>query len=416
MDYQREPESVTDQPASGDAGLPPLGSPTPESPTLQSSPSQSSPSQPPPSAPFQELTFDTPPEGAPDARGIAAPSIEAAGSARVVVVPWARPLQHPGLVRAPADGQPADDHFPYPRMPFIPQRRPDGTFAADLVVPAGGTFPADPGGPMSGIAVGPASPVEDPDPMLLRRMGRWAALADAGILVAAALLTEIALGIAFAVLNGAPLDADGELDMAAMKPWMLPMVTVRAGLLTLLILLLCRVRGQRVAAVGMTVRRLALNVVLGVGVCGVVYGFLLAFVMVVMLLVPELREQMEANQGKLHDMLPELSLAGFLWLAILIGFYEELIFRGFLMPRLRRCFGSWIPAVLVSTVVFTALHAFDQVAAALPLIAMLSLAFSLVTIWRRSIVPAIVAHALFDFSQFALMYWAMQHGPGGGTV
>ncbi len=246
--------------------------------------------------------------------------------------------------------------------------------------------------------------------MLLKRTGRWAALADAGILVAAALMMEIALWIGMAVLDGAPLDADGELDMAALKPWLLPMLTVRAGLLTLLILLLCRVRGQRVAAVGMTVRRLALNGLLGIGVCGVVYGFLLAFVVIVMLCVPELQEQMEANQGKLHDMLPDLSLAGFLWLAILVGFYEELVFRGFLMPRLRRCFGSWIPAVLVSTAVFTALHAFEQVAVALPVIAMLSLAFSLVTIWRRSIVPAIVAHALFDFSQFAMLYMAMQSG------
>lgn len=246
--------------------------------------------------------------------------------------------------------------------------------------------------------------------MLLKPMGRWAALADAGMLVAAALLLEIAMGIGMAVVNGAPLNADGELDMAALKPWMLPMLTVRAGLLTLLILLLCRIRGQRVAAVGMTVRRLALNGLLGIGVCGVVYVFLLALALTVMFFVPELQKEMEANQGKLHEMLPDLNIAGFLWLAILVGFYEELIFRGFLMPRLRRCFGSWIPAVLVSTAVFTALHAFEQVAVALPLIAILSLAFSLVTIWRRSLVPAIVGHALFDFSQFVMIYMAMRSG------
>lgn len=365
MDYPREPDDTTEQPAPGDA---------------------------------ESRSLAPQPVGEPPAR--------------VVIVPWARPLSLPGFAPLGADGLPHEpgvahagvdvlqhqSGFPPSAASFEIQPRPDGAFAG------GSAWPIEAPVPWT------ASPADDHDPMLLKRTGRWAALADAGILVAAALMMEIALWIGMAVLDGAPLDADGELDMAALKPWLLPMLTVRAGLLTLLILLLCRVRGQRVAAVGMTVRRLALNGLLGIGVCGVVYGFLLAFVVIVMLCVPELQEQMEANQGKLHDMLPDLSLAGFLWLAILVGFYEELVFRGFLMPRLRRCFGSWIPAVLVSTAVFTALHAFEQVAVALPVIAMLSLAFSLVTIWRRSIVPAIVAHALFDFSQFAMLYMAMQSG------
>ena len=46
---------------------------------------------------------------------------------------------------------------------------------------------------------------------------------------------------------------------------------------------------------------------------------------------------------------------------------------------------------MLNTAIFTALHAPDQTVAALGPITILSLVFSVVTVWRRSIVPAIVA-------------------------
>jgi len=96
--------------------------------------------------------------------------------------------------------------------------------------------------------------------------------------------------------------------------------------------------------------------------------------------------------------------AEFVPLTAMIGIYEELVFRGFLMTRLRRGTGSWAVAVALSTVIFTSLHAFDQTHSALVVVAILSLVFSLATIWRRSIIPAIIAHALFDLSQLLLLY------------
>jgi membrane protease YdiL (CAAX protease family) len=110
--------------------------------------------------------------------------------------------------------------------------------------------------------------------------------------------------------------------------------------------------------------------------------------------------QMQENAKRLTGIVPRLSLWGFFGVAVVIGVYEELVFRGFLMTRLRRATRSWTAAVLISTAVFTALHALDQTPVALIWIAMLSLIFSVVTIWRRSIAPAIVAHILFNFTQF----------------
>ena len=56
--------------------------------------------------------------------------------------------------------------------------------------------------------------------------------------------------------------------------------------------------------------------------------------------------------------------------------------------------------------IFTVLHAGDQELAALGPITILALVFSVMTIWRKSIVPAIVAHFLFDWSQFLFLYYS----------
>ena len=75
------------------------------------------------------------------------------------------------------------------------------------------------------------------------------------------------------------------------------------------------------------------------------------------------------------------------------------------MTRLRRGLGSWTAAVVLSTTVFTLLHAVDQTPAALMPVAILSVVFSITTIWRRSLVPAIIAHWLFNLANLIGLYY-----------
>jgi membrane protease YdiL (CAAX protease family) len=114
---------------------------------------------------------------------------------------------------------------------------------------------------------------------------------------------------------------------------------------------------------------------------------------------------MEENKTILTNFLPRAHALEFVGAMATVGVWEELFFRGFLMTRLRRATGGWIAGVLLSSGVFVALHALTQAPAALIMIAILSLIFSLVTIWRRSLVPAIVAHTLFDLTQVAGLYY-----------
>ena len=83
-----------------------------------------------------------------------------------------------------------------------------------------------------------------------------------------------------------------------------------------------------------------------------------------------------------------------LMVSLSAGVVEELFFRGFLMPRVG--FG-------LSNVLFILGHMSYEQPFMLLGVALLSIAFSLLTLWRGNIWPAIAAHFLFDAIQLLLI-------------
>jgi membrane protease YdiL (CAAX protease family) len=114
------------------------------------------------------------------------------------------------------------------------------------------------------------------------------------------------------------------------------------------------------------------------------------------------------SQGSDNPVLPQIALiAGsgntlavfliFFNVAVLAPFCEEIIFRGFLYSSLRTRIGIF-PAILASSLIFAGIH-FDR-GGALMLLALgpvLALAFER----TRSLVPAMVAHGLWNAGSFA---------------
>ncbi len=244
---------------------------------------------------------------------------------------------------------------------------------------------------------GEATP--DPDPMLLRSQSRLAAMADCGGVLLIFLMFEIGVTALIAMTKGVSVFE----DPSQLKPLLLPMMAARAGFYAAGTALLLWLRRQRPACVGVTSQGLALNTLIGFAGAGAMLGVAVVFDLVSFVLFPEQRDRLDDNADRLKAFVPNLSIGGFALLALFVSVNEELLFRGLLMPRLRRFLGSWWAAVAASTGVFTGLHLFDQEWFVLPMIAVLSVVMSLLTIWRRSLVPAIVVHAGFNFSQFMLL-------------
>lgn len=244
---------------------------------------------------------------------------------------------------------------------------------------------------------------ENRDELLLVTSSRAAAWADVGIMALALVALEVlALGL-IKVLIDAP-DPLEQKAAAFQRQLLIPILTIRAIAVITMIAVVLRRRGQSLRSVGLDPSRLGIDFLLGAAMMGAAYALIGVWQILLWLFWPGLSKQMVQNTRILMDLIPRLHPLGFVALALMIGVYEELLFRGFLMPRLRRATGSWTLAVILSTVLFTALHAGDQTPAVLVPITILSLVFSVITIRRRSIVPAIFGHFLFDLSQFLGLY------------
>lgn len=203
-----------------------------------------------------------------------------------------------------------------------------------------------------------------------------------------------------------PMEPGTESFATMKQSWLFPVLGLRAVAVVMILATLLRVRGQSWATLGWTRERLGADLTLGLAALAAAYVLIFAWALLSMSLWPGLMDQMNENAHHLMTLLPDWPFSLYVLVAALIGFYEELLFRGFLMTRLRRVTGSWVLAVVLSTLVFTGLHAGDQKAAAMVPITILSLVFSVFTVWRGSVFPAMVGHFLFDLSQFiGLKFW-----------
>jgi membrane protease YdiL (CAAX protease family) len=231
----------------------------------------------------------------------------------------------------------------------------------------------------------------------------WADIARVIFLVAALDVLASFLLQATVVPADLPADVPGDaLRRALFAPFMATrMIVVIVAIATILLH-----RGQSLRTIGLTSSRWGMNLLIGIAATATAYGLALVWQVVIWFVWPELWEQMGENAERIMNLIPKPDHPiSFVPITLAVGIYEELLFRGFLLPRLRRATGGWTIAVLISSAVFTALHASDQVPAALVPVAILSVVFSLVTIWRRSLVPAIVGHFVFDLCSLVGLYY-----------
>jgi len=199
-------------------------------------------------------------------------------------------------------------------------------------------------------------------------------------------------------------DFQGEVT----RTLLVPMVLLRAAVACAIIWMMVTLRKQGRVSVGLGCRNWLLDVGIGILALPVVYGVIYMVMLPLVMFVPALREQAGENISRITSVVPKLPLIGFFLFACVVGLYEELIFRGFLLTRLRRGTNSWTAAVILSSILFIVPHAMDQTMVMLVPVGILSLSFTALTIWRRSIIPGIVTHLLFDFSQFVLIYFIIK--------
>jgi membrane protease YdiL (CAAX protease family) len=168
-----------------------------------------------------------------------------------------------------------------------------------------------------------------------------------------------------------------------------------------------RLSGDPWAAFGIK-KPAAVDIFTGCIVCVVKYGFAMMGVSIFTDILKSIFSERYIYQvAHTHD--PPFHAQGWsglvllLVLAIVVGFSEELVVRGYLIPRLERLLQSTWASVLTSAAVFGLLHWGSGVLSMCNAF-LGGIVYGIAFVWTRRLWPVAIAHSMYDFS--TLLYHA----------
>jgi uncharacterized protein len=227
-----------------------------------------------------------------------------------------------------------------------------------------------------------------------RRPRRWRYFIDIVALVAVTFLLDAVVGAFVPV----PINLERGLVFDAIGKMLL--VGVAWGLI--------RLRGETLADIGLKrPASWARTFIIGIGLAAIVF---------IAMYVSE-KAGFRRDLSKFRDVQGNLELAvlGVFYALIGAGFYEEFMFRGFLMQGLAMFFGAgrgaWIVACVIQGALFGLAHAYQN-PLGIAITGTLGVLMGLLVLASgRNLWPVIIGHGLFDASRFVLFYF---QGPPTG--
>ena len=227
-----------------------------------------------------------------------------------------------------------------------------------------------------------------------RRPRRWRYLIDIVVLMAVTFFLDALLGAFIRV----PINLEKGFVFDAIGKMLL--VGVAGGLI--------RLRGETLADIGLKRPASWTRIfILGIGLAAIVF--------IAMYLSEKAGFRRDLSKFKDVQGNVELALLGVLYAFIGAGFYEEFMFRGFLMQGLAMLFGAsrvaWIAACILQGALFGAAHAYQN-PLGIAITGTLGVLMGLIVLASgRNLWAVIIGHGLFDASRFVLFYF---QGPPTG--
>jgi len=267
-------------------------------------------------------------------------------------------------------------------------------------------------------AVGAARPLEIPmarpwrpgNPLLLADISAGRAALHLVIMLGAfAMVLMLITGYAILDTGGEFMENPESADITVM----LVLTAVGGAVMSAVAIGLMRLARLPASAIGVGSRSFWLDVLLGIPVAILSYVAFIVSFGVMMLIWPDGASQLRQNVERIDGMIPDLDTWVLVLLMVVVAAYEEILFRGFLLTHLRRITRSWTVAIVLGGALFAVLHIGEEVgsqttATVVPLFAA-GVLWSLMLIWRRSLVPGIVGHALFNSAQLVFMRHFSEH-------
>jgi len=185
-----------------------------------------------------------------------------------------------------------------------------------------------------------------------------------------------------------------------------PLIIMAIGVFSAIVVLgYVGFKKQTWATLGLVADRPFADAAIGVLAAGFIMMLMVAGSAFVWVFAPDLIPALQESQRGIREILPPMSPPTIIGLTIVVAFYEELLFRGFLLTRLRVITRRWWSAVVIGVLSFAALHFYQGPLAVLAIV-LLSGVLSAVFIWRRSLIAPVTAHFVFNVTQLLMLQYA----------
>lgn len=106
--------------------------------------------------------------------------------------------------------------------------------------------------------------------------------------------------------------------------------------------------------------------------------------------------EMAGERTVFLDRMSDINVSWIAPIVLFVGVYEEILFRGFLLPRLRTIFGSEIAAIIVSAALFGLAHYPSQGLEGAMQTGAVGLVLAILVTRLKNLWPAILTHAAID--------------------
>jgi len=179
-------------------------------------------------------------------------------------------------------------------------------------------------------------------------------------------------------------------------------VVVGAILLLAVGLILLRA-GRPPRTIGFRSDFLLVDAALGVAMTLLVLCAFTAVAVFLAILAPQLYARLEQTPKAIQAAFPRMRPAWLLLLSAWVAVFEETLFRGFLLTRIHAIVRSWPPSVLLGAAAFALPH-FYEGSVAMAMIFLLGTVMGIVFVWRKSLVPVIVLHFVFNSIELMALY------------
>lgn len=155
------------------------------------------------------------------------------------------------------------------------------------------------------------------------------------------------------------------------------------------------------ATIGLTRRRMRANIGIGLLALFLTYVVLIQLSLAAVIFFPELMERSTAQKA-IEESFPPMSAGQVVLMCAFVAFWEEVVFRGFLLTRLHVLLRRWTLAVPLGAVLFGIPHVY-QGYLAVGVVSTLGIIMGILFAWRKSLVPPIVFHFAHNVAIFGLL-------------